>query len=102
MGGAAKQMMHPYDDLDMTFSQMSNLIMKISLGDVNSIEKVDGLNIHWYLNENHSPMFARNMTEIKSRGISLNEIRTKMETHPGGAQFLAGINAIAERAKNIA
>jgi hypothetical protein len=98
MGGAAKQMMHPYDDLDMTFGQMTELIMNISFGNIDAVEKVDGLNIHWYLNKDNAPCFARNMTEIKARGIPLKEIRRRMETHPGGVQFLEGINAIAERA----
>ena len=65
------------------------------------MEKVDGLNIHWRLNSNHQPVFARNISQIKSGGIPLDIIQDKMKSHPGGIQFLEGINAIAGRASRI-
>lgn len=100
MGGAAKGMMHPYDDFDITFSEMAGLIMNLSLGKLETLEKVDGVNIFWYLHEDGFPRFALNIGMTKSGGITFEELNEKMKNHPARNQFMDGADAIRYRALN--
>ena len=100
MGGAAKGMMHPYDDFEITFSKMANLIMSVSLGQLETSEKVDGINIFWYKHEDGYPRFALNTGMVKSRGITYEELSQKLKSHPACKQFMAGAHAIKNRTQN--
>ena len=100
MGGAAKGMMHPYDDFDITFSEMANLIMSLSLGQLEASEKVDGVNIFWYKHEDGNPRFALNIGMVKARGITYEELSEKFKSHPASQQFISGAYAIKHRTQN--
>lgn len=99
MGGCGKHMLHPYDDFDLTFGDLANLICKIGNADINAIEKVDGVNLHWTIGVDGYPRFALNMSQMKSGGLSPVEFTTKMKGHPGAPQFLAGMQEINDRAR---
>jgi hypothetical protein len=100
MGGAAKGMMHPYDDFSMTFSDMAKLIMLVSLGDTKAIEKVDGINIFWYLHEDGTPRYSLSIGECRNRGLTMTQFQNKLKSHPGRMQFIAGAEAIQYRVDN--
>ena len=45
MGGVAGHMDHLYDDRDLTFSKMKEIILAASRGKITAEEKVDGQNL---------------------------------------------------------
>ena len=45
MGGVAGHMDHLYDDRDLTFSKMKEIILAASRGEITAEEKVDGQNL---------------------------------------------------------
>jgi len=97
MGGCGKHMMHPYDNFEMTFDQLADLICKVGSASVKACEKVDGVNIHWTLDENNEPRFALNIGQMLSGGLTYDELNEKMEEHPGRAQFMSGAMEILSR-----
>tara|TARA_B100000700_G_C14934944_1_gene803779 strand:- start:55 stop:1239 length:1185 start_codon:yes stop_codon:yes gene_type:complete len=101
MGGCAKHMMHPYDNLDMTFEQLADLICKVGSASVKACEKVDGINIHWSVAEDNMPRFAVNIGQLKSGGLSYDELKEFFDNHPAQTQFLAGAYEIQSRTKKL-
>jgi len=100
MGGCGKHMMHPYDDLDITFKQLIKFIKEASSGSLSACEKIDGVNIHWRKDALGQHRFAMNMTELKNGGLNIREMRTKLTNHPAKNQFLSGCDAIIKQIKH--
>ncbi|OUU74878.1 MAG: hypothetical protein CBC29_07060 [Methylococcaceae bacterium TMED69] len=99
MGGCGKHMLHPYDNFDLTFDDLANLICKVGNADIEAIEKVDGVNLHWTIGIDGYPRFALNMTQMKSGGLSPVEFMKRMQNHPGSPQFVSGMQEINNRAR---
>lgn len=64
MGGAAGHMMHIFDNGELTFQQVVNMLKDVLMGVVPLCEKTDGFNIHATMKEGQI-FFARNKTTIK-------------------------------------
>lgn len=99
MGGAQKHMMHPYDNLDLTFwdlYQISNLFIENKTNTFN--EKIDGINITWRRGKGNSVYVTRNMGHCKIGGINIKDWMQELidTNHPGKDQFLAGCKMILE------
>lgn len=82
-GGAFGHMSHVFEDKDLTFTDLKNIIIKSLNGQLSSeiIEKVDGQNlmISWI---NGELRFARNATQLKNFGeksLTVDEIKSKFE-----------------------
>ena len=65
MGGAAGHMMHPFDDVNLTAEDFSEMFRSILLGEIPVYEKVDGINLHITMKEGEV-FVARNKTTIKN------------------------------------
>jgi len=71
-GGAGGHMSHPYEDTNITFAEMQNMIVAAldgSLSKVEVTEKVDGQNLFASI-INGKIRLARNKTQLKSKGSS--------------------------------
>jgi len=97
MGGCAKHMMHPYDNLGITFDELADLICKVGSASIKAYEKVDGTNIHWSLAEDNEPRFALNMGQLIKGGLTIDEFSEWLKHHPGRAQFMAGAMELYSR-----
>ena len=87
-GGLAGHMMHPYEALDMTPRQIKDRIKKYSTSQ-KIIEKVDGQNLFFTVEEDGTLMFARNKEDMTH-----NDLVEKFTNHPAEVPFISGGNAI--------
>lgn len=88
-GGLAGHMSHPYDVLSI--GDFLNFYEDLLNGNIQTSEKVDGVQLTVGLNEKGKLIFARNKTEKPSTDIS----KKFPISHPGGDAFRAGFKALA-------
>ena len=100
MGGAVKRMLHPYEVLDFSFEELSQIMLSMWDGSIQACEKVDGINMTWKSDMIGFVAYARNHGHIKQGGLSYPEMVDIFENHPGKEQFMEGINAIRTKAHN--
>ena len=78
MGGLAGHMNHLYDDADLTFSKMKEILLAASSGKLTAEEKVDGQNLFVsYDLKTGRPVAARNLTNIREGGMDAIALATK-------------------------
>lgn len=87
-GGLAGHMMHPYEALDMTPRQIIDRIKEYSTSQ-NIIEKVDGQNLFFTVEQDGTLMFARNKEDMTH-----DDLVEKFTNHPAEVPFVTGGNAI--------
>lgn len=74
-GGAAGHINHPYDDNDLTFAEIRDMIDAIFNGKIEDItEKIDGINIMASVDENGKTIFARNKTQLLNTPMHIDDI----------------------------
>lgn len=91
-GGGAGHMLHPFDRLDSTFSELKDLISSLMTGGVKFIEKTDGMNalITW---KDGDIKLARNKTTIRNP-LSIDDTAKKFSGR--GEVKLAFINSMQD------
>lgn len=104
-GGAAGHMMHPYEDMDLTFGEYKEMIMQGLLGDFGeggtASEKLDGQNISFSVIDGQV-RFARNKGHVKNRGQNSLSVRGMMDKFEGrGAITRAFVGAAKDLEKTI-
>ena len=87
-GGLAGHMMHPYEALDMTPRQIIDRIKEYSTSQ-KIIEKVDGQNLFFTVEQDGTLMFARNKADMTH-----DDLVAKFAGHGAEKPFLEGGNAI--------
>ncbi len=87
-GGLAGHMMHPYEALDMTPRQIIDRIKEYSTSQ-KIIEKVDGQNLFFTVEQDGTLMYARNKEDMTH-----DDLVTKFTGHPAELPFVEGGNAI--------
>jgi hypothetical protein len=113
-GGAGGHMMHPYDDDNLTFVDIRNIIedagsgMLDPQGKSRAVEKIDGYNMHFSVIPTGRPVdpekdviFIRSEKDIGKTENNLNWIRTQFGASPARDIFILGCEAIAEGCANI-
>ena len=95
MGAVAKSMSHPYNNLNLTFGDLRNMMLGLTSGQIFGTEKFDGTNMHWYIAEDGFPRFARNFSDVKIGGLSMIEMAARLSEQPYSvSQFINGMKAI--------
>ena len=87
-GGLAGHMMHPYEALDMTPRQIIDRIKEYSTSQ-SIIEKVDGQNLFFTVEQDGTLMFARNKEDMTH-----SDLVEKFTGHPAEKPFIEGGEAI--------
>ena len=87
-GGLAGHMMHPYEALDMTPRQIIDRIKEYSTSQ-KIIEKVDGQNLFFTVEQDGTLMFARNKEDMTH-----DDLVAKFTGHGAEKPFVEGGNAI--------
>ena len=79
-GGVAGHMSHLYDNPDLTFSKMKEILEAASSGNLEGTEKTDGQNIFlsYSVIDNHA-VAARGKGDIQRGGMTKEELATKFE-----------------------
>ena len=84
MGGVAGHLNHLYDDRDLTFSKMKEIILASSRGEIKAEEKVDGQNLFLsYSMSDGDARAARNLGNIKVGGMTGPELANKFAGRGG-------------------
>ena len=77
-GGAAGHMAHPFDDFDLTFGELKQIVEMGLEGKLNVeapvTEKLDGQNISVSYDEKRGILFARNKGHLKDRGATALDV----------------------------
>ena len=64
---------HLYDDRELTFNEIEEILTKAAKGEIKGTEKVDGLNLYLGYKDGQ-PKAARNNYDIKNGGLSADEL----------------------------
>ncbi len=96
MGGNAKHMPHIWEHYDATFSDVLNLLERLSTGDISTTEKFDGLNIHFRIDNTGVVRFSRSGADLHEGGFTFSEALVNFRNHPAGLSFIEGCRAIDE------
>jgi len=92
MGGAQKHMLHPYDDLDITFSEWFQMAVKIHQGGLFE-EKLDGCNLTWkWDQQSQQIILARNWGHFRHGGQTICDYRVYLKGHPAEIQFTKALD----------
>ena len=97
MGGAQKSMLHPYEDLDLTFRELFTMAKMFAAGGTFQ-EKTDGCNLTWRYDGNDF-LLARNWEHFRSGGQSIKDYRAYLVGHPAEVQFTRALDRL-EKLRN--
>ena len=104
-GAVAGHMNHIYDNGEMTFGELKQLLQAIADGRVRGTEKTDGQNIFLSFNVRDQKAKAiRNKTHIKAGGLDVEEFDNFFSEHPSQslrASFVEALQAFEDAIKQI-
>ena len=78
MGGLGGHMAHLSEDLDLTFNEITDVLGKVARAEIKKVtEKVDGQNLFLSVDSTGGFRAARNKSDIKRGGMTLDEYVAK-------------------------
>lgn len=100
---AAGRIDHPYDDNDLTFGEIKEMIMSLFSGKITDIEeKIDGINILASVDSNGNVIFARNKTQLLNAPMLADDIKNNSNwNEKTKMSFINGVNTITKVFNNI-
>ena len=100
---AAGRIDHPYDDNNLTFGEIKEMIMSLFSGKITDIEeKIDGINILASVDNNGNIVFARNKTQLLNTPMLADDIKNNSKWNEKTKQsFINGVNTITKVFNNI-
>ena len=108
MGGVAGHMSHLYDNPNLSFSKMKEIMALVSEGDLEAEEKVDGQNLFLsYSLEDGKAKGARNKGNLRAGGLDATELATKFSGrgnlektfNDGFSSFEKAVEALSDKEK---
>ena len=104
-GAVAGHMNHIYDNGEMTFGELKQLLQMAADGKISGTEKTDGQNIFLSFNvKTGRAVAARNKGQLKQGGLDVDELDSFFANHPSQAlrySFVEALEAFEEEVKNI-
>lgn len=101
-GGAAGHIMHLYEDYDLTYDQIKNIIEKLSTNQIQCTEKTDGVNIY-FGSKLGKTKAVRSKSEFKLGGLDQQQFNSK-EFEGGGnikQVFTSAFNSFDRSLSNL-
>lgn len=96
MGALGGHMNHLWEDLDITFSELREIVSAATSGDLEVTEKADGINMFFTVDSSGNTRFARNSTEIKNGGLTQAKMTSNYIGHGAERPFAEGVEAISQ------
>ena len=94
MGGLAGHMSHLYENPNLSFSEIKDILQKASQGELQGTEKTDGQNLYIsYSVKDGKAKSARNKGNIKGGGLDANALAQKFSEHPNPNLVKAFVDA---------
>ena len=102
MGGLGGHMAHLSEDLDLTFSEIIEVLGKVARAEIKNVtEKVDGQNLFLSVDDTGNFRAARSPSDIAKGGMSLDQYVAKWKGHPAEDAFMNGFRALTMALKNL-
>jgi hypothetical protein len=103
LGGNNGHLNHLYEDYNLTFGEMKQILLDLAENKIKLYEKVDGQNLSLTYNpKTHQPLAARNKSDIKSQGLSLSKVGDRYHDKPGvQAAFTDAMKAFDEAVRKL-
>ena len=77
MGGVAGHLAHLYDNRDLTYNKMAEILQKAASGELIGTEKTDGYNIYLGFVDGKA-RYARNKGDMAAGGMTMNELSARV------------------------
>ena len=104
-GAVAGHMNHIYDNGEMTFGELKQLLQMAADGKLSGTEKTDGQNIFLSFNvKTGRAVAARNKGQLKQGGLDADELDSFFANHPSQAlrySFVEALGAFEEEVKKL-
>ena len=104
-GGVGGHMNHPYDNDDLTFGQLKDLLRAAVAGELRGTEKTDGQNLFISFDiDSQKAKAIRNKTQIKAGGLTPEQLDDFFSEHPAQAlrySFVEALQAFEEFAQQL-
>ena len=104
-GAVAGHMNHIYDNGEMTFGELKQLLQMAADGKLSGTEKTDGQNIFLSFNvKTGRAVAARNKGQLKQGGLDADELDSFFANHPSQAlrySFVEALEAFEEEVKKL-
>lgn len=104
-GGVGGHMNHPYDNDELTFGQLKDLLNAAVNGELRGTEKTDGQNLFISFDiDSQKAKAVRNKTQIKAGGLNPEQLDDFFSEHPAQAlrySFVEALQAFEEFAKTL-
>lgn len=87
-GGAYGHLAHPYEDMELTFQDLKNMVDKALLGDLKAFEKTDGQQLSFTWKDGQLRL-ARNKGHLKNQGqnaLTMDGIKVMFSDKPQNIQ----------------
>ena len=104
-GGVGGHMNHPYDNDELTFGQLKDLLRSAVAGELRGTEKTDGQNLFISFDiDSQKAKAIRNKTQIKAGGLTPEQLDDFFSEHPAQAlrySFVEALQAFEEFAQQL-
>jgi hypothetical protein len=94
MGSLGGHMNHLWEDLEITFGELNEILYQLCLGNLRVTEKFDGINLHFRVDASGNPRFSTNKKQRDAGGLTQPQFCSLMENHPAGKTFINASEAI--------
>ena len=94
-GGVSGHMNHPYDNDELTFRQLKDMLRSAVAGELRGTEKTDGQNLLISFNiDSQKAEAVRNKTQIKAGGLNPEQLDDFFADHPAQALRYSFVEAL--------
>jgi hypothetical protein len=104
-GGVGGHMNHPYDNDELTFGQLKDMLRSAVAGELRGTEKTDGQNLFISFDiDSQKAKAVRNKTQIKAGGLTPEQLDDFFSNHPAQAlrySFVEALQAFEEFARQL-
>ena len=104
-GGVGGHMNHPYDNDELTFGQLKDLLRSAVAGELRGTEKTDGQNLFISFDvDSQKAKAIRNKTQIKAGGLNPEQLDDFFSEHPAQAlrySFVEALQAFEKFAQQL-
>lgn len=104
-GGVGGHMNHPYDNDELTFGQLKDLLRSAVAGELRGTEKTDGQNLFISFDiDSQKAKAIRNKTQIKAGGLTPEQLDEFFSEHPAQAlrySFVEALQAFEDFAQQL-
>ena len=104
-GGVGGHMNHPYDNDELTFGQLKDLLRSAVAGELRGTEKTDGQNLFISFDiDSQKAKAIRNKTQIKAGGLNPEQLDDFFSEHPAQAlrySFVESLQAFERFAQQL-